>query len=146
MKEPVYFIVDSAVLPDVFNKVIETKALLGTGRVKTINEAVRIVGISRSAYYKYKDYVFPFYEKNKMKLVTVSLLLEHVPGVLSNVLDAIANAEGSILTINQHMPIDGAAMVSISFETGMINKDAEELLMEIRQFPGVKRMDIVSRE
>lgn len=146
MKEPVYYIVDSTVLPEVFNKVIEVKALLETSRAKTVNEAVKMIGISRSAYYKYKDYVFPFYETNKMKLATISLLLEHAPGVLSSVLDAIAGAKGSVLTINQNIPINGIAMVSISFETGMINKDAEDLLMEIKQLPGVKQLDIVSRQ
>lgn len=146
MKEPLYFIVDSSVLPEVFIKVIEAKALLRTAKAKTVNEAVKMVGISRSAYYKYKDHVFPFYEKSKIKLVTVSLLLEHRPGVLCKILDAIARANGSILTINQDIPVNGVAIVSISFETGMIKKDVEELLLEIKELPGVKRMDIVSRE
>ncbi len=146
MKEPVYYIVNSSVLPDIFNKVMETKALLETGKAKTVNDAVKIAGISRSAYYKYKDYVFTFYERNKIKLVTISLMLEHVPGVLSSILDAIARARGSILTINQNIPMNGIAMVSISFETGLMDKDVEELLLEINHLPGVKQMDIVSRQ
>jgi chorismate mutase len=146
MKEPVYYIVDSSVLPEVFSKVIETKALLRTGRAKNINQAVKIAGISRSAFYKYKDYVYPFYETNKMKIATITLLLEHTPGVLSKVLDAIAKAQGSILTINQNIPINDVAMVSISFQTAGINKDVEELLNDIRKIPGVNSLSIVSRE
>lgn len=146
MKEPIYFIVDSSVLPEVFSKVIETKALLRTGRAKTINEAVKLAGISRSAFYKYKEYVFPFYETNKMRLVSITLMLEHVPGVLSKVLDAIAEAQGSILTINQNIPINDVALVSISFETAKMQKDVEELLIEIKGTPGVKSLNIVSRE
>lgn len=146
MKEPVYFIVNSSVLPEVFTKVIDTKALLRTGRAKTINQAVKMAGISRSAYYKYKDYIYPFYETNKMKIVTITLLLEHIPGVLSKILDTIATAQGSILTINQNIPINGVAMLSISFETGKINKDVEKLLMDIEKIPGVNSLNIVSRQ
>ncbi|HOO11709.1 MAG TPA: ACT domain-containing protein [Bacillota bacterium] len=146
MKEPVYYIVDSSVLPEVFSKVIETKALLRTGRAKNVNAAVKMAGISRSAFYKYKDYVFPFYETSKMKIATITLLLEHIPGVLSKVLDTIAKAQGSILTINQNIPIHDVAMVSISFQTSEINKDVEELLNDIRKIPGVNSLDIVSRE
>ncbi|MBA1335691.1 MAG: hypothetical protein HPY66_1318 [Firmicutes bacterium] len=146
MKEPIYYIVNASVLPEVFSKVIETKALLRTGRAKTINEAVRTAGISRSAFYKYKDYVFPFYETNKMKLVSIALMLEHIPGVLSKVLDAIAEVDGSILTINQNIPINEVAMVSISFETANMKKDVEELILEIESIPGVKSLNIISRE
>jgi len=146
VKEPIYYIVNASVLPEVFSKVIETKALLRTGRAKTINEAVRTAGISRSAFYKYKDYVFPFYETNKMKLVSIALMLEHIPGVLSKVLDAIAEVDGSILTINQNIPINEVAMVSISFETANMKKDVEELILEIESIPGVKSLNIISRE
>ena len=146
VKEPSFYIVNSSVLPEVFSKVIETKALLRTGKAKTVNQAVNMAGISRSAFYKYKDYVYPFYETNKMKIVTITLLLEHIPGVLSKILDAIARAQGSILTINQNIPINDVAMVSISFETGRINKDVEELLIDIRKIPGVNNLSIVSRE
>ena len=146
MKEPVYYIVNSSVLPEVFSKVIETKALLRTGRAKNVNQAVKMAGLSRSAFYKYKDYVFPFYETNKMKIATITLLLEHMPGVLSRILDTIATAQGSILTINQNIPINDVAMVSISFETARINKDVEDLLMEIKNIPGVHSLSIVSRE
>ena len=145
MKEPVYYIVNSSVLPEVFSKVIETKALLRTGRAKNVNQAVKMAGLSRSAFYKYKDYVFPFYETNKMKIVTITLLLEHMPGVLSRILDTIATAQGSILTINQNIPINDVAMVSISFETARINKDVEDLLMEIK-ISRVHSLSIVSRE
>ncbi len=146
MKEPVFYIVNSSVLPEVFSKVIETKALLRTGRAKNINQAVKMAEISRSAFYKYKDYVYPFYETSKMKMATIALLLEHKPGVLSKILDTIAKARGSILTINQNIPINDIAMVSISFETAQISKNVEDLLIEIKNIPGVNNLNIVSRE
>ena len=52
------------------------------------------MGLSRSAYYKYKDFVFPFYEASKEKIITLSLLLEHKSGVLSKVLNTVADDPG----------------------------------------------------
>src|SRR5690554_2529792 len=111
-----FLIVDPKVLPEIFTKVIQAKDLLRSGEAKNIQQAVSQIGISRSAFYKYKDSVFPFYEKNKTKVVTIALLLSHESGVLSKVLDTIAKAKGNILTINQNIPNHGVANVTISFE------------------------------
>ena len=54
-KTPNYFIVEASALPEVFLKVAEAKRLLETGEVDTVNLAARRVGISRSAFYKYKE-------------------------------------------------------------------------------------------
>ena len=70
-KESTYLLVDASVLPDVFTKVIEVKKILSKGMVKTVNDAVKEVGISRSAYYKYRDSVFPFYETSRGKVITL---------------------------------------------------------------------------
>ena len=104
-----FLVVNTEVLPDIFVKVIKTKDLLRTGEAKNIQQAVKQVGLSRSAFYKYKDAVFPFYEKNKTKVITIALLLKHEAGILSNVLDTIAKAKGNILTINQNIPNHGVA-------------------------------------
>ena len=53
-----YLIVSKEILPDYFDKVIEARNLLNNGKVKGVSEAVKMVGISRSTYYKYKDFVF----------------------------------------------------------------------------------------
>ena len=57
-----YVLADVSVLPDVFPKVLKAKKLLRAGEAATVHDAVRMTGISRSAYYKYKDYIFPFNE------------------------------------------------------------------------------------
>ena len=48
-------LVDAGVLPEVFGKVLEAKEHLQSGRAATAAEAARMAGISRSAFYKYKD-------------------------------------------------------------------------------------------
>ena len=51
-------LVDSSVLPEVFLRVVEAKRMLAVGQVRSLSEAAKAAGISRSALYKYKDCVF----------------------------------------------------------------------------------------
>lgn len=141
-----FLVVDSQVLPEIFTKVIEAKDLLRSGEAKNIQQAVNQIGISRSAFYKYKDSVFPFYEKNKTKVITIALLLSHEAGVLSEVLDTIASAKGNILTINQNIPNHGVANVTISFETDAVNQTGQEILDNLLSLRGVKKIQIIGRE
>ena len=101
--------------------------------------------LSRSAYYKYKDYVFPFYEASQEKIITLSLLLDHKSGVLSRVLNTIAGERGSVLTINQGIPLQGVANASISIETADLKIDLEALMDKLRMVDGVKRIEILGQ-
>jgi chorismate mutase len=141
-----FYLVCEEILPEAIKKTIKVKELLKRGEVKTINEAVDKMDLSRSAYYKYKDYVFPFYEASKEKIVTLAILLEHKPGVLSCVLNTVANDHGSILTINQGIPLQGVANASISIETAELDIDLEALLDKLRMVDGVKRLEILGQE
>ena len=116
-KNSKYYLVREEILPEAIKKTIKVKELLKKGEVRTINEAVEKLNLSRSAYYKYKDYVFPFYEASKEKIVTLTLLLEHRSGVLSKVLNVLAAEGGSVLTINQGIPLQGVANATLSLET-----------------------------
>ena len=102
-----FFLVREEILPEAIKKTIRVKEMLKRGDARTINEAVEKMDLSRSAYYKYKDYVFPFYEASKNKIVTLTFLLEHKRGVLSSVLNTISGDSGSVLTINQGIPLQG---------------------------------------
>jgi chorismate mutase len=103
------------------------------------------MGLSRSAYYKYKDYVFPFYEASKDKIITLSLLLEHKSGVLSRVLNLIASDSGSVMTINQGIPLQGVANATISIETKNMTVDLEAMLDKLRMIDGVKRLEVLGQ-
>ncbi|HHV18499.1 MAG TPA: ACT domain-containing protein [Thermoanaerobacterales bacterium] len=140
-----FYIIKDKIMPEILKKTVKAKELLKSGKAKTVNEATEFVGMSRSAFYKYRDYIFPFYEASMGKIVTISLLLEHIPGVLSGILDEIARAHGNILTINQNIPIQNMASVTISFETGNLNKNVEELLEIIHNKEGVQKVDIVAQ-
>jgi len=144
-KNSTYFLVDSSVLPEVFSKVIEVKKLLGKGAVKTVNDAVKEVGISRSAYYKYKDFVFPFYETSRGRVITLFFVVEDFSGILSSIINRIASAKANILTINQNIPINGLADITISIETEGMVKDLKEMMDEIGRIKGVRRHEILAR-
>ena len=144
-QKSIFYLVREEILPEAIKKTIKVKELLKKGECRTINEAVEKMELSRSAYYKYKDYVFPFYEASKAKIVTLTLLLEHKSGVLSQVLNAIANDRGSVLTINQGIPLQGMANATISLETVDLIVDLEALLDKLRLIEGVKRLEILGQ-
>lgn len=141
----VFYLVREEILPEAIKKTIKVKEMLKRGEARTINEAVEKMELSRSAYYKYKDYVFPFYEASKEKIVTLTLLLDHKPGVLSRVLNAIAHDKGSVLTINQGIPLQGMANATISLETVDLVIDLEALLDKLRLIEGVKRLEVLGQ-
>ncbi|MDD4342758.1 MAG: ACT domain-containing protein [Eubacteriales bacterium] len=144
-KEKKFFIVNKDILPDAILKTAEIKELLARSEVNTINEAVEKVGLSRSAFYKYRDGVFPFYEASKGKIITIAISMWDKSGILSNVLNSIAIAKGNVLTINQGIPLQGVARVSIAIETQPMDIDAEEILERMRAIPGVKKVEILGQ-
>lgn len=143
-KTPNYYIVEAGALPEVFRKVAEAKRLLETGEVDTVNLAARRVGISRSAFYKYKDAVRPFNDMLHGRIVTFQILLKDEPGGLSSVLAVFAQTGGNILTINQGIPVNGCAAVTVGVETSGLQTSMEELLERVRELEGVLRCEIMA--
>lgn len=141
-----YLVIDKDILPDVFEKVIIAKDLLSSGEVLEITEAVKRVGISRSSFYKYRSHVFTLDEKSSGKRVTLAFLLNHTQGILSNVLKSISDSGGNILTLNQDIPINNVANVSITFDMNNLKLSLEETVEEIRKIKGVKKLVIVTME
>ncbi len=139
-----YFIVNKNVLPDVFIKVMEAKMLLERKKVRTVQEATDYVNISRSTFYKYRDYIFPFYDNTKGKTITIYLQLEDIAGLLSNVLNIIADEGANILTINQNIPLNGIATVNITIETGKMKNDIKNLINILESLNNVKKIEIIA--
>ena len=140
-----FFLVREEILPEAIKKTIRVKEMLKRDEDLTINEAVKRMDLSRSAYYKYKDYVFPFYEASQNKIVTLTFLLEHKKGVLSSVLNTISADSGSVLTINQGIPLQGVANATVSIETAQLSVDLEALLDKLRMVDGVKRLEVLGQ-
>ncbi len=139
-----YYIVEASALPDVFLKVAEAKRLLSTGEASTVNEATQLTGISRSAFYKYRDAVLPFQNMMMGRIITLQLLLHDTPGMLSSILGILADQQANIITINSIVPTNGCAVVTISAETSGMTMQLEELLHQLQQINGVIKAEILA--
>lgn len=138
-----YLIVDSGVLPDVFLKVVKAKECLRQQKAKTAADASKMAGISRSAFYKYKDSVFTFSEKNQSAIIALRAMLRDLPGVLSQVIAGLSRAGANILTINQNIPIGGMAPVSLSVSIEDMDMTMDDLLLKLSDIDGVEEIEQV---
>ena len=143
-KKPKYFIVEAEKLPEVFIKVVEAKRMLELREVSTINEAAQRVGISRSAFYKYKDAVMPFNDMMSGHIVTFQSILRDEPGVLSAILNIFAASGANILTINQSIPGNGCAAVTVGAETSGLQEPLDELLLQLNDADGVVQFEVLA--
>ena len=145
-QEKDFFIVDKKVLPDIFIKVMEVKKLLESKKEKTVQDAVNRVGISRSAFYKYRDSVFPLYENTIGKTVTITIVTEDTPGLLSAILNNIAEAGANVLAINQTIPVNGIATVTITIETNNMSDSLAVLMEKLEAHEKIRDIRIIARE
>ena len=139
-------VADAQILPDVFSKVLEVKKLMAQKGAKSFASACKRVGISRSAYYKYKDCVFSYEDLFTRRIVNMHLLLNDQPGVLSSVLIFLHSCGANVLTVNQSIPVDGAAAVNISLRLSEESENELVSLNSIKELDGVLEVKIFSAE
>ncbi|ASJ52869.1 ACT domain-containing protein [Brevibacillus formosus] len=144
-KEEKFYLIRSDILPESIAKTIEAKKMLESGEVDTVNEAVERVGLSRSAFYKYKDGIFPFNAMMSEKIMTFTFSLDHMSGYLSKVLTYVADQGGNVLTINQTIPLQGIATISMSVDMANLRVSSTEFLDNLQLIPGVRKAMIVGR-
>ena len=141
-RNPKYFLVRAEALPEVFLRVAEAKRTLETGEADTVNDATRMAGVSRSAFYKYKDMVTPFLEMSAERIISFQMTLRDETGVLSNILGVFANFGANILTINQSIPVNGCAAVTITVETSDMHDQLASLVEYVSKAEGVVQFHI----
>lgn len=141
-----YLLVDSEVAPEAFVKTAEAKRLLSSGKCRTAGEAIEKTGISRSAFYKYKDRVFYYNDRTKEKIVTLFFTLEDVTGILSDILNVLAVYKMNVLTINQNIPINGIANITISLRAEQVERNIGCLMNELGEISGVSKIELLAME
>ncbi|MBP5289076.1 MAG: ACT domain-containing protein [Clostridia bacterium] len=141
-----YLIIDKAILPDYYEKVIEARELVESRKAKDVSEAVRKVGISRSTYYKYKDYIFAPNHDTLGKKAVIAFNLAHKAGALSETLKKLTEGGANILTINQNLPIGGKAHVLLSLDTQNLKQDMDALIRELAKLGGVSGVRLIAIE
>lgn len=141
----VFYLVREDILPESLIKTMQVKELLARGEFDTVADATEKVGLSRSAYYKYKDGIFPLQSIERERIVTISIDMEHRSGVLSRVLSLVAAYDGNVLTIHQTIPLQGMANVVLSVEIGT-NEEALTAIMEaIKSAEGVRKAFVIGQ-
>ncbi len=140
-----YLLVDMSVLPEVYVKVIEAKGYLQSGEAANASQAAKMAGISRSAYYKYKDKIFEYSEQGD-DVTTINAKLQDNAGVLGSVMNELYLAGANILAVNQSIPVNNIADVSITVsfaQSGHMNGDIEDIVEKIKKVGGVKSAESV---
>lgn len=141
-----FYIIDKKVLPDVYEKVVKAKKLLKEGKVKEVTEATKLAGVSRSVFYKYRDYVFEFSESPKGHKASFNITIIDGTGVLSSILNYISSVGGSVLTINQGIPLNGYAYVSLTIDMSNLQGDISTLVEEISKLDRVEKVEFLAME
>lgn len=139
-----FYLVREDVLTEAMQKTLEAKALLQSGKATSIWDAVKEVDLSRSAFYKYRDAVFPFHSIVQERILTVFLQLEDREGTLARLLQLVAESECNVLTIHQTIPIQGRASVTLSLDVTAMSKDINEFLAEMKRLDFVEAADVIS--
>ena len=141
-----YLIIHKSILPEYYEKVVKARHLIEDGKIKDVSQAVKEVGISRSTYYKYKDYILEPTEISGGRKAVLSMMLTHEQGVLSALLIRISEARANVLTITQSLPIREKASVTISLDISEVGGNLSEFLAELGAVPGVEQVRLLAME
>lgn len=137
-----YLLINEELLPDVYSKVIKAKELLASGDAANATKAAQMAGLSRSAYYKYKDGVFEYNPQNDGEMLTLSLKLLDTKGVLSAVTNELYLVGANVLSINQKVPENGIADVQLTAYISEMTVDEDSLISKLKEINGVKTVNI----
>jgi chorismate mutase len=138
-----FYLVAEDIMPEAMVKTVQVKDMLARGESSTVHEAVNEIGLSRSAFYKYRDLVFLYEEESGGRLLTLSMILEHRQGILSTVLNTIAQLGGNIITINQGIPMSHAAHLTATVDVKNLNVTLDEMVQNLHGVHGVRKAEIV---
>ena len=137
-----YLLVDMSILPKIYAKVVEANGYLQSGEATSASQAAKMAGISRSAYYKYKDKIFEYNEQGDDVTAINAKLIDNA-GVLSSVMNELYLAGANILAVNQSIPVNNIADVSITVRLSQTDVSTEDLISKIKNIGGVKSAEIV---
>ena len=137
-----YLLVDMSILPEIYAKVVEANGYLQSGEATSASQAAKMAGISRSAYYKYKDRIFEYNEQGDDVTAINAKLIDNA-GVLSSVMNELYLAGANILAVNQSIPVNNIADVSITVRLSQTDVSTEDLISKIKNIGGVKSAEIV---
>lgn len=141
-----FYVVSSEILPEVLDKVMEAQMLLQTGQARKISEAVKMVGISRGTFYKYKDAVFSFNAENSRRKAILTMIIQDEKGTLSTVLSMIAGRNCNVLAINQTIPINHICNLVLTLDIAELDVPIQTLISLLESMDKVEKVGLVAVE
>jgi len=139
-----FYLVRGDFLPEAMRKTLDVKEYLERGKAESVYDAVKKADLSRSAFYKYRDAVFPLQSIQHTQIITLFFHLIDQSGTLSQLLDTVAKAGGNILTIHQTIPIHGKANVTLSLDVEHLKIELDQLIIQLKEQEYIERVDILS--
>ncbi|MBN6887861.1 chorismate mutase [Cytobacillus horneckiae] len=138
-----FFLVREDVLPEAMKKTLDAKEMIERGRAESVWDAVQKVDLSRSAFYKYRDTVFPFHTVVKERIITLFFHLEDRSGTLSELLSIVASSGCNVLTIHQTIPLMGRANVTLSLNVADMAVEIDDLLTSLRKLEFIDKVEVL---
>ena len=138
-----FYLVREDVLPEAMKKTLDAKLLIERGKSESVADAVQAVDLSRSAFYKYRDTVFPFQTVVKQRIISLFFHIEDRSGTLSHLLSTVASSGCNVLTIHQTIPLQGRANVTLSLDTASMNVELNEMLRRLKSLEFVDKVDVL---
>jgi len=138
-----FYLVREDVLPEAMKKTLDAKLLIERGKAESVADAVQAVDLSRSAFYKYRDTVFPFQTVVKQRIISLFFHIEDRSGTLSHLLSTVASSGCNVLTIHQTIPLQGRANVTLSLDTASMSVELNEMLRRLKSLEFVDKVDVL---
>ena len=140
-----FYLIREDVLPESVIKTLKVKDALKNNSNLSIYDAVKQFNLSRSAFYKYRETIFPVDEKIlDQREFTLILYVNDIVGMLAQVLNAISQLQLSVLTIHQSVPIEDKATITLSLNARNSNLFIDEVIESLREINHVTKVDLIS--
>lgn len=137
-----FLIIDKSILPEHFGMIIEIKELINNGY--KISDACKKVGLSRSTFYKYKDYVFLTNGLNSKKANILVKMKEN--GSLIELLTLLEELNIKVLNIHKETLVNGIQEVFLTLSTNNIIMDYNDVIKDIRRIKDIKEVLLLGSE
>ena len=137
-----FLIIDKSIFPEHFGMIIEIKELINNGY--KISDACKKVGLSRSTFYKYKDYVFLTNGLNSKKANILVKMKEK--GSLIELLTLLEELNIKVLNIHKETLVNGIQEVFLTLSTNNIIMDYNDVIKDVRRIKDIKEVLLLGSE
>ncbi len=140
-----FYLIREDVLPESVIKTLKIKDALKNNSQLSIYDAVKQYGLSRSAFYKYRETIFPVDEKLlDHREFTLILYVNDIVGMLAQVLNTISQLELSVLTIHQSVPMEDKATITLSLNASSSELMIDDVIKALREIEHVSKVELIS--